>query len=513
MTQTVDIERALEENEALRRENKILREELEILKKGLFGRKAERLQPGQLTYVDEGDDAASCTHASGRSAPRAKKPQPKGHGRTSFPADLPRDTQVLDVDEASRVCSECKEEMRLIGTDVTERGHWVPARVVVRRYERKKYACPNGHGIVTAKAPEGVVKGAKYEPSVYAFIATSKYADHLPLHRLQGILKRQGVHLAKQQMWDMLCTLDELVAQPVLEQMRTELLAEPVLHSDETPVTLRVEDGRGSTTGWAWGWRNLREAEHSKALIEFRTSRGRDGPMSFLGKWSGTLVCDGYSGQNEVVQRNQIVRAGCWAHARRKAKEALDTGAKQARDLLVPIQRLFWLERAMARRAERLELGTEDRIELRRRVRAERSGPLVAALFARTRALEGTRGVLPKSKLGKSVTYLLNQRKPLSVFLADPRIPIHNNDAERDLRHLAIGRKNWMVFASQRGGEVACRLFSLVLSAKQAGVDVQAYVEDVLERVSTTPASQIASLTPWAWTREQASEAAARAGE
>ena len=137
----------------------------------------------------------------------------------------------------------------------------------------------------------------------------------------------------------MMVTLDELVAQPVLEQMRVELLEEPVLHSDETPVTLKVEDGRGSAKGW--GWRNLRESEDSKALIEFRTSRGRDGPLSLLEDWSGTLICDGYSGQNEVVRRNGITRAGCFAHARRKVKGAFDLGECRAAELLDPIQRLF----------------------------------------------------------------------------------------------------------------------------------------------------------------------------
>ena len=334
VTQTADLDRALELIEALQRENKILREELQTLKQGLFGRKSERLQPGQLTFVEDGGDAdpvVPCPPEPSTKKPGRSKP---GHGRSPFAADLPRDTQILDVEEAERTCPTCSEAMRLIGTDVTERGHFIPARVVVRRFERRKYACPNGHGVVTAKAPEGVVKGAKYEPSVYAYIGTSKYCDHLPLHRLSGMLKRQGLHLAKQQMWDMLVTLDELVAQPVLEQMRTELLAEPVLHSDETPVTMKVEDGRGSATGWIWGWRNLREADDSKVLIEFRTSRGRDGPIDFLGDWSGTLICDGYSGQNEVIRRNGIIRAGCWAHARRKLKEALDTGSKKAAELL-----------------------------------------------------------------------------------------------------------------------------------------------------------------------------------
>jgi transposase len=117
------------------------------------------------------------------------------------------------------------------------------------------------------------------------------------------------------------------------------------------------------------------------------------------------------------------------------------------------------------------------------------------------------RSTLPKGKFGKALGYLLGQRRPLSAFLDDPRIPIHNNDSERDLRHLAIGRKNWMIFASERGGHVACRLYSLVLSCKQSGIDPEAYLEDVLMKVATTPASEIASLTPWGWAAARAAAA------
>jgi transposase len=389
--------------------------------------------------------------------------------------------------------------MRAIGQDVTERGHIVPARIVVRRYVRAKYACPDGHAVKTAAAPEGVIDGAKYESSVYAHVATAKYADHLPLHRLEGIFKRHGVHLPKQTMWDMLVRVDELLAQPVLKEMRAQLLSEAVLHSDETPVTVRLEDGGGSRTGYAWGWRNLRGVGPSKVLIEFKTSRSRDGPLDFLEDWSGLLIMDGYSGFDEVVRRNDIVRAGCWAHARRKFKQALDVGTASAAYVLAPIQRLFALERALAQRAERMKMTREELVELRRRVRARRSARLVKIILERAGELSLQRSTLPKSKLGKALVYLDRQREPLSTFLDNPQIPIHNNDEERDLRHIAVGRNNWLIFASERGGQVACRLYSLILSCKQAGVDPEVYIEDVLGKLSTTKASDIASLTPWGW--------------
>lgn len=496
----VSLDHANERIVSLERENKILRDELAILKQGLFGRRTERLDSAQLDLFLKGvspDLIVPANPAPERGENRAAAD--RGHGRARFAEHLPREIIELDVPESERACPCCGKQMRAIGEDITERGHVVPAQIVVRRYVRKKYACPEGHAVKTAPVPEGVIDGAKYEASVYAHVATAKYADHLPLHRLEGIFKRHGVHLPKQTMWDMLVVIDELLAQPILRQMHAELLEERVLHSDETPVTLRLEDGKGSRTGYAWGWRNLHGVGPSKVLIEFKTSRSRDGPLAFLRDWSGTLITDGYSGFDEVVGKNSIVRAGCWAHARRKLKQALDTGSANAAYVLAPIQRLFAVERALTRRAERDHMNREAFVKLRARVREQRSAKLVEIIFARAEELSRQRSTLPKSQLGKALVYLDRQRRPLSTFLADPRIPIHNNDEERDLRHLAVGRNNWQIFASERGGHVACRLYSLVLSCKQAGVDPERYIEDVLGRLSTTKASDIASLTPWAW--------------
>ncbi len=193
------------------------------------------------------------------------------------------------------------------------------------------------------------------------------------------------------------------------------------------------------------------------------------------------------------------MRAGCWAHARRKLKQALDTGARNAVHVLAPIQRLLAIERALVNRATAQNLGRDAFVELRARVRQRWSKRLVALIIERADELSRLRSTLPKSPLGKATTYVLRLQQPLSAFLADARIPIHNNDEERDLRHLKLGTKNWQILGSERGGEVACRLYSLMLSCKQASVDPQAYIEDVLGRLSTTKAADVAQLTPWAW--------------
>ncbi len=497
-----------EKNEALVRENKILREEIALLKQGIFGRKTERLDPGQLAmFAGEPEGEPEEEPPPEPAKRKAKNNKRKGHGRRPFPPHVPRETIELDLDTEERACPCCGKQMHAIGEDVTERGHLVPAKLVVRRYVRKKYACPDGHTVRTAEAPQALIDRCKYEPSVYAHIATSKYCDHLPLHRLSGIFKRHGVHLPKQTMWDMLIRVDELVAQPVLRQMRVELLASEILHADETPVLVRNEGGKGSTKGYIWDWRAPGGDDVDKSLVQFTLSRNRHGPKGMLGKWSGTMITDGYPGYGEVSRENGIRRAGCWAHARRGFKQALDLKIQDAASMLVHIQRLFWLERAMKKRVASRGQKTAQLVELRRRVRTTRSRVVVERIYRAATALDSKPSTMPKSKLGKSLGYLFNQREPLCVFLEDPRIEIHNNDSERDLRHVVLGRNNWLAFASPRGGEVASRLYSLVLSCKHAGADPEAYLEDVLVRVSTTPASEIATLTPWAWAKARKSEA------
>ncbi len=486
-----------ERNDTLEREIKILREELAILKKGMFGRKSERLDPGQLAMF-AGEGIAEQEQSSIAKKPRGERGK-KGHGRAPFAADVPRETIELGLPKEELTCSCCGKEMRLIGEEVCERGHYVPGRFVVHRYVKMKYGCPDGHAVKTAEAPAGLIDRCKYEPSVYAHIATAKYCDHLPLHRLSGIHKRHGMHLPKQTMWDMLVKVDELVAQPILKQMRKELLASEVLHADETPMTYRMEGGKGSSRGYIWDWRAPGGSDPDKTLVQFTLTRERYGPKQMLGDWTGTLVTDGYAGYDEACRENGITRAGCWAHARRKVKEAFDLKIPGSKEVLVHIQRLFWIERAMKKRIASGELGWDDLVALRARVREERSRRTLDRIHKAAGDVAGRGSTMPKSKLGKALGYLSNQKDALGVFLDDPRLEIHNNDSERDLRHIVVGRKNYLVFGSARGGEVASRLYSLMLSCKHAGIDPEAYLEEVLVRVSTTPESQVASLTPWAW--------------
>ena len=461
-----------------------------------FGRKSERIESGQLGLFDDVEEGPVEPEET-ISPPPAPAPKKQGHGRKPFSKTLPREIVDIDLAETEKCCADCGVAMKSIGIDVCERGHYIPARIKVMRYRMQKYACPHGHGVKAAQAPPALVDRCKYEPSVFAHVASAKYQDHVPLNRLSGIFKRQGIDLPKQTMWDMLVRVDEILAAPVLAQMKKELLDEKVLHGDDTPVPLRVEDGKGSKNARVWAWHSLGA---KKAVYDFTLTKERDGPVKFLGDWTGTVILDGASNFNEVVARNGITRAGCWAHARRKLKQAWDRGAKDARGPLRLVQRLFWIERALTRRRDARELAGGAFVELRNRVRKQRSRVVIDRLFEMVGDISLERSTLPGSELGKALNYIANQREPLTVFLDKPEIPIHNNDCERTLRHLVVGRKNWLIFGSPRGGRVACNIYSLVLSCRAVSVDPEAYLRDALQQVST--ATDVVSLTPWAWAEQ-----------
>jgi len=236
-------------------------------------------------------------------------------------------------------------------------------------------------------------------------------------------------------MWDLLVRVYELLAQPILAQMKKELLEETHLHADESPVKVRVEGEKKSKQGWVWAWRNepgIRASKpppgepprRSKVLIEFHLGRGQKIPEQFLGDWSNTLICDGHRDYTPVTLTGGITRAGCWAHVRRPFRDQLEKSPKWAALPLFLINRLFALERAVRNRAERLNLDQDEALELLAAVHARSSARLVDRIMGLAWELEAQPEIMPESKLGKGLSYIQNQRKSLRAFLSDPRIDL-----------------------------------------------------------------------------------------
>ena len=484
----------------LQKQNRWLTEQMETLLNRTYGRKSERFDPrqGQL-FGSLALDPASEVVKESKGNSRSKERRP-GHGRRPFPQHLPRDVQRFTLPKDEQICPDCGTAMKEMGAEICERGHIVRPKILVRRLERVKYGCPKGHAVKVAQGPSPLIERCKYEPSVYAHITVAKYCDHQPLHRLSSIFKRYGMELPKSTMWDMIVRVQELVARPILAQMSKELLEERILQADETPVPVVVEHlekgkrVKKSQKGYLWIWRR----KH-KVVLRFELSRSRDGPKKFLGDWKGTCVSDGFPVYGSLRQTNEIICAGCWAHSRRKFKEALDRGTIQATLTIRLIRRLFRIERWVEHLCKRNSLTEDDSLAFRATARDRVSRNVIQRIEQETTRLRESPDTLPQSKLGKALHYLENQWQPLTEFLQDPELPIENNASERGLRHAVLGRKNWQCFASPRGGEVAADLYSLLYSAKAVGADPEAYLEDLLQLVETTPFSKIAHLTPWAW--------------
>lgn len=472
------------ELDRLRRENTDLRSIIEELLRRLWGKKSEKVPRPEK-------EPSPTTSDPGKKPESAKKP---GHGRTPLAAHLPRETVTNDVPESERYCRVCKTALVRMGSDVCERGHVEPVRVIVRRWVSNKYGCPQGHEVRTAEgAPSGLVDRAKWTTETYAFLAVAKYGDHQPLDRLESSLKHRGIVLPKSTMADMVDLAGDKFAL-VLKQAKLELLGKDHVQADETPIDVMVEGQKGTKSGYLWAWR-----AGEKLLFDFDFSRGQETPKRFLGSWTGTLQTDGYQGYDAVVRDNGIRHAGCWSHARRKWKEAFDLRFREAEVMLRMMARLWRIEAAVKGRAKTRRLTPDDADKLLGRVRDERSRNVVARIRSTLDQLLLRTDLVPKSPLAKAVTYLQNQWPSLLLFLDDPKLEIDTNGLEREMRSVALGRKNWYVAGSPKGAQTAARLFSIINTCKSLGIDPYAYMADVLEKIS--PNANLAALTPWAWAK------------
>ena len=468
------------------RDNAALRHQLDILCRRLFGKHSEKLDPRQLQLaLEQLPNEPGALHEpiemdSGET-PVREHTRRRSHGRQVLPRDLPRDVITIDVAEADKVCG-CGGVKVVIGTIDSEKLDYVPASFRVRQTSRLKYACPVCHeGVVEAPAPVQAVEKALAAEGLLAHVVVSKYADHLPLHRLEGIFARHGVTLARSTLCDWVGDVAAALA-PIGTQLRREITAATYLQTDDTPVTLLDRAG-GSTKARIWTYL---DPLGGQVVFDATRTHERAGPEAFLGDFSGILQADAYTGYDALYRSGRIVEVGCWAHGRRRFVEALETDAHAA-PVLALIQQLYDIERATADAspAERCRRRQADAIPLLARVDALRHD-----LMART---------LPKSPLGDALRYLDRQWAALQRYTTDGRVHIDNNNAERHLRTVAVGRKNWLFAATFSGAQRAALMYSLIQSCRLANVPPFVYLRDVLVRVATHPQGQIHQLTPKGW--------------
>jgi len=492
-----------------------LEHQLEGLLRRLYGRSAERLDPNQMVlFTDLLKQLQPQTPPAPEAPAAPPAPSPsRGHGRRRIPQDLPRRRVVHDLPEDEKPCPCCGKAREMIGEETSEQLDYEPARLSVIEHVRLKYACraceeaaaEGGPQIETAEKPLAPIEKGLAAPGLLAYVIVSKYSDHLPLYRLERILARHKIEIARSTMCDWM--RDSAAALKALyDLMVREVLASKVIHTDDTPVD--VLDRNLPETRIGRFWMYVGDGDHPYDVFTYTANRSRDGPMTFLQGWGKDerrfLQADAFGGY-DVIYRGEaggrVTEVACWAHARRKFYEARTSDSATATQALAYIRLLYDIEDEAKALFAKPGDAARPLAAIRLELRQAKAVPLLAQFRAWLDSCQATVGgcVLPKSPMGQAIAYVLNQWDALNVYTTDGDLDIDNNLAENALRRIAIGRKNWLFCGSDNGGHTAAVLFTLIASCARHKVDPFAYLRDALARIAAHPINRLAELLPDRW--------------
>jgi transposase len=534
------------------RDNEALRHRLDLLLRRLYGPRGERFRPDQpllFAEADAGPEAAAAGAAPAAPAPTPTPRRCRPHGRRRLPANLPRQTRHHELTEAERRCPRCGQVRGDIGVDKSEQLDYRPASLHVVEHVVHKYVCPccrpapattgestpmaereatppspmsaadaaptptapvpaaapgavnpaatdpqpAAHAVViTAPKPASPIAKGLPGPGLLAHLIVSKYDDHLPLHRLERIYERQGVFLPRSTLCDWLAACAQ-VLRPLYEALVAAALQSRALHTDDT--TVKLQDPRTRHLSTARLWVYLGDAAHPYNVFDFTRTRQRDGPQQFLASYQGYLHADAFSGYDGLylpdprTQAARITEVACNAHARRKFHEARSSDALRSHQALAYYRQLYELERS----ARDLDFSDTQRLQMRQ----DLSVPILETFHEWLEVQR--REVLPKSPLAEAIGYALNNWSALIRYTEAGFLAIDNNAAEREMKRVAIGRKNWLFVGSPQGGQTAAVLLSFTSTCRRLRVEPWAYLQDVLTRLPTLPAAEVGALLPDAW--------------
>lgn len=465
-----------------------LSHELELFRRYLYGRRSEKLDPGQLllefaSWVQAMTAAPAATPEA--EAPTPARPRP-GHGRTPLPAFLPRQRVEHTVPEAQCACRACGAPLVKIGEETSEQLDYQPASLFITEHVRFKYACTACEGnVVTSAMPAQPIDKGRPGPGLLAQVITAKYADHLPLNRQVDIFARHGVDLARQTLCDWVADAAALLV-PLYRDLTASVLGGKVVHTDDTPVPVLDPERRTTREGRLWVY--VGDQTPADLVYDYTPNHSRAGPAAWLGEFRGYLQADAYAGYDALYATGRVLEVACWAHARRYFWDAKAADAPRALLALGFIRELYRVE------ADAKALGAD----ARRALRQEQAKPVLERV--KPWLDEQADVVLPKSPIGEAVGYARAQWTALTRYVEDGDLAIDNNVSERALRRVVTGRKNWLFCGSDEGGRRAAILYSLVATCKEHRIDPWAYLRDVLARIPTHPDRRRAELLPRNWT-------------
>ena len=461
---------------------------LEQLLRARYGPRRERLNENQL-FLFAAEILRNQSSDSGqKEEPVSDRPKRQGHGRQRLPKSLKRQRIVFDLTEHEKQCPMCHGQLKRIGEEISERLEYVPASMIVIEEACQKYACQNGCTVVTAEKPMAPIEKGLPGPGLLAHVVVNKYGDHLPLHRQEAIFQRQGVAISRKTMCDWMRQCAELVS-PLYERMKSSVLGSKVMQTDDTPVNVLDPSLPRARLGRIWTY--VGDRDHPYTVYDYTPTRSRDGPDAFMKEFHGYLQADAYSGYDELYRdRNRnITEVACWAHARRRYFEAQSSDPMRSTVVLAYIRLLYDVER------EARTIGLAG--ETRKALRQAKSMPILQDIKA---YLEQEKpAVLPKSPEGMAISYTLSNWDALIRYCSDGDLEIDNNAAERSLRGIAVGRRNWTFLGSDKGGRTAAILTTITATCKRLRIDPFEYLRDILQHISTYPQNNLDDLLPDKW--------------
>jgi transposase len=421
----------------------------------------------------------------------------KGRRNLANFENLPVTTHVYELSEAERACPCCGLARKEIGADESWQVEYLPGHFERLQHVRKKYACTscetNGEdpSIQAAKKPETAIDKGLAGPGLLAYIVTSKFADYLPLYRLEDIFARQGFEISRatQSVW---CGDVADLVEPLYALMVERVRASHVVATDDTILPMQSTGKTANARMWVY----VGDASQPYNVFDFTLDRGRDGPKRFLKEYNQVLLADGYAGYNGVVVGNAITRAGCWAHMKRKIIDAEKAAPEIAREAVERVRALYAIER------QARDISVDDRLELRQ----SQSAPLLAQL--RERLLVWKEQLLPRHPMAEAIHYALGQWNELNVFAADGAVPIDNNVSEREMKRVVLNRKNSLFVGNARGGRTAAILASLTSTCRRHELDPQLYLTQLLINLPTVQIRELSTWLPDQWKRTQAARTA-----
>ena len=472
-----------------------LQHQMENMLKRLYGRKSEKIDPNQLMFDSI---ILESLKDNAQKPPQIETPakisKPRNtynhHGRVPIPEHLERVEILLDIPEDQKICPETGEPLKVIAVEISEKLEYRPGKLIVNVYKRPQYALPERAdsfaGVISASMPEHPIAKCKADVGLLSHLIVSKFADHLPLYRQDGIFEREGVTIPRATQSSWLMQIYENINSIDLA-LRRAVMEHGVLFTDDTPLPLQVK-GNGKLKN-ARLWVYVRGGTDPPLTVyDFSIDRSKKRPLEFLKYYRGYVHADAYGGYDELFCKAGIIEVGCWAHARRKFDEAVSSRPKEATDILARIARLYHEAETPSS-----DMKPEERCHFRQR----HATPILDGIFAKLEELRPH--TIPSEPLRKAIDYTLNQRKALCRYLEDGRLRPDNNLAENAIRPVTLGRKNWLFVGSERGGRAAALFMSLVKSCKDCDINPWEYFDDLLRRIMNHPVTRLRELLPDQW--------------